>query len=96
MTGDTAITEIELVKNFKDISLLKCILKTGRTHQIRVHLSSINHPILGDDLYGESSTLISRQALHAYKVLFIHPITKQKLEITAPIPDDMEKIISFN
>ena len=91
--GDVAITEIELIKTFATYSLVKCNLKTGRTHQIRVHMSYINHPILGDDLYGKKSNLIDRQALHAYKINFIHPINKEEIEIVAEIPKDIRKLI---
>ncbi len=91
--GETAITHYEVIKEYNDYSVVKCILETGRTHQIRLHMSHIGHPILGDTLYGTSSMLISRQALHAYKISFIHPITKQKLEFTSKIPLDFEKLI---
>lgn len=94
LNGDKAITEVELLKAFKNYSLVKCNLKTGRTHQIRVHLSYIRHPILGDDLYGEKSELINRQALHAYKINLIHPITKNKIEIIAKLPDDIINVIN--
>lgn len=60
--------------------------KLGRTHQIRVHMAHIGHPLLGDTLYGTSSSLIARQALHAYKISFIHPVTGKKLVFNAPIP----------
>ena len=69
-------------------------LETGRTHQIRVHTAYIGHPILGDSLYGNESNLINRQALHAYKVEFIHPITNKQLEFIAPIPDDMKLLLN--
>lgn len=91
--GDKAITEVELIKTFDGYSLIKCNLKTGRTHQIRVHMSHIGHPILGDDLYGKKSTLINRQALHAYRITFIHPINKNKIEIVAKIPKDIERLL---
>ena len=88
--GEKAITEYEVLKNFningEDLTEVKCILRTGRTHQIRVHMASINHPILGDTLYGKESSLINRQALHAFKIKFIHPITKKEIEIISPIP----------
>lgn len=94
--GDKSLTKYRVLKNFKsgqELSLLECILLTGRTHQIRVHMSSINHSILGDDLYGVKSDLINRQALHAYKIKFIHPILKKEIEIYAPIPQDMFNIL---
>jgi len=91
--GVYAKTLVKLFKSYENYSIVNCILETGRTHQIRVHMKYINHPILGDDLYGEKSTLINRQALHSSKVKFIHPINKSKIEITSNLPDDMRKLI---
>ena len=91
--GDTAITHYEIIKTYANYSVVKCTLETGRTHQIRVHMAYIGHPLLGDTLYSSPSTIINRQALHAYKIKFIHPITKQKLEFTAQIPADFENLI---
>ena len=99
--GEKAITHFEVLNSFFSkeeenyISLVNCKLETGRTHQIRVHLSSINHPILGDTLYGMPSKLISRQALHCFKMKFIHPVTKKEITINSPIPNDMKKIIDL-
>lgn len=76
------------------LSFVKFVLETGRTHQIRVHSKYIKHPILGDSLYGNKSTLISRQALHAYKITFIHPILKKEITIEANLPEDMKLLIS--
>ena len=94
--GDYAETDIELVNTYANYSLIKCKLKTGRTHQIRVHTNYIGHPILGDTLYGKSSSLINRQALHAYKVKFIHPITKEHVQIECTLPQDMLTLIDTN
>ena len=93
--GDVAITEYKVLKynETKNYSIVKCILKTGRTHQIRVHLSYIGHPILGDTLYGNSSCLINRQALHAYKISFLHPITKQNVQYTSSLPSNINKLV---
>lgn len=91
--GDKAVTHYEVLKSTNNYSVVKCILETGRTHQIRVHLAHIGHPLLGDTLYGTSSPLIHRQALHAYKVKFIHPISRKAIELTAKIPNDIENII---
>ncbi len=91
--GDIAITDYYVIKELDNMSLVYITLQTGRTHQIRVHMSYINHPIIGDSLYGNASKLINRQALHACKVCFIHPITKKKMNIEADIPDDILNII---
>ena len=95
--GDIAITHYKVIKEFikNDIKMSELLinLETGRTHQIRVHLSYIGHPIVGDTLYGKESLLISRQALHAYKVYFKHPITNENMEITAEIPKDILALI---
>lgn len=92
-SGNYALTYYELIKNYADFCLVKFILKTGRTHQIRVHSSYIGHPILGDTLYGLSSNLINRQALHCNELCFIHPITKKELKLKAPIPSDIKVLI---
>ncbi len=91
--GQISITHYEVLKQFNDYAFVKCILETGRTHQIRVHLSTIGHPLIGDSLYGSSSNLINRQALHCYTLKFIHPITKQNLEILSELPSDFKKIL---
>ena len=92
--GDSAITHYDVVKEFNNLSLVHIVLETGRTHQIRVHFSHIGHPILGDTLYGSPSELINRQALHSYKLTFIHPVTKKVLSLEAPLPNDIENIIN--
>ena len=91
--GKKAITKYKVIKEFNNCSLVHCILETGRTHQIRLHMASIGHPIIGDTLYGTPSLLISRQALHSYKIKFIHPITKKEIELTAKLPEDIEQCI---
>ncbi len=90
-TGKPSITHYEILKSDleNNIAFVKCILKTGRTHQIRVHMKSINSPILGDTLYGSSSHLISRQALHSHILKIIHPITNIPMTFISNIPDDM-------
>lgn len=100
--GQKSITIYNVLKEFKGnvqnhippFSLVKCILETGRTHQIRVHFSSIGHPLLGDTLYGNSSNLISRQALHSYTISFIHPITKKEQVFNCPLPNDIKSLFS--
>ena len=71
------------------VSLVKLRLETGRTHQIRVHMTSIGHPLCGDTLYNPSTQLMERQALHSYSLEFIHPVTGKPMFFTAPLPDDM-------
>lgn len=93
--GNSAITEYEVIKNISEynLSIVKCTLMTGRTHQIRVHLANKLSPILGDNLYGSTSNLINRQALHSYHLRLIHPINKKVIDIYAPIPEDISNII---
>ncbi len=92
--GARSITHYQplLVKN--NHTLVRFILETGRTHQIRCHMSSIFHPLAGDDMYGGSLEFINRQALHCAKVSFTHPITKEYINITCDIPTDMCRILS--
>ena len=94
--GQTAITHYDVIRYIKDknISIVHLKLETGRTHQIRVHLAYIGNSILGDTLYGFETNLINRQALHAYSMTFIHPITKKEMKLEAPLPDDMKNIIN--
>lgn len=92
-SGDKAITHFKVIKKLENYTIVKCILETGRTHQIRVHCKYLGTPILGDSLYGKKSNLITRQALHSDKVGFIHPITKNKMIIESPMPEDIENII---
>lgn len=91
--GSSAITEYSVIKEVNNLSLIYLHLKTGRTHQIRVHMSYIGHPIVGDSLYGTTSDLISRQALHACKVSFIHPITKKHVNFESFLPKDIASIL---
>ena len=74
-------------------SLLEIRLLTGRTHQIRVHLSHIGHPLLGDPLYGGDTSVFGRQALHAYSFSCVHPITKERLTVESPLPKDITELI---
>lgn len=91
--GQKAITHYKVLKEYADYTYVQMILETGRTHQIRVHFSNLGHPLIGDDLYGEESKYIKRQALHCKTLKFIHPITQEKLQIDAPLPRDFLKMI---
>ena len=88
--GQPSITHYEVLKDFDNYSLVKCSLETGRTHQIRVHMSAIGHPLLGDSLYGSISDLIDRQALHCYNLQFIHPVNNNVLNFYGELPIDFK------
>lgn len=94
--GATAISHYEVINSDtqNNISLVKFVLETGRTHQIRLHSKHIGHPIIGDTLYGNESSLISRQALHCHKISFVHPINKNEIELTSELPEDMKKAMN--
>jgi 23S rRNA pseudouridine1911/1915/1917 synthase len=91
--GQYACTHYKVLKRYKDFTHVELQLETGRTHQIRVHMSFIGHPLLGDDLYGGNLILIERQALHCKKIHFIHPFNGREMTFTAPLPLDMNEII---
>lgn len=91
--GLFAHTDVHLIRYDVHLSHVKCILHTGRTHQIRVHLAHIGHPIVGDDLYGGNRDLITRQALHCTSVDIKHPLTNEMMTFTSPLPIDMEKLL---
>ena len=91
--GERAVTHYEPICSGNKYTLLKINLETGRTHQIRVHFSSIGASLLGDTLYGEPSEEISRQALHCKTVYFTHPVTEKEITVSCAFPEDMKKII---
>lgn len=92
-TGQQAVTLYEVIgKQMDTYAFVKCILQTGRTHQIRVHMAHIGHPLLGDALYGGDCAQIGRQALHCAQVSFVHPVKKERMTIHAPLPEDMKKL----
>ena len=91
--GETAITEWKAVSNHNGRTLLHIHLVTGRTHQIRVHFSSMGTPLTGDTMYGIPHKDISRQALHCCYCKFTHPVTKQVIEIKSELPEDMESLL---
>lgn len=95
VNGKEAITNFEVVKRFNNYTLLKFKLETGRTHQIRVHMEYLNHPIVGDPLYGKNNcALYSKgQLLHAYRLTFIHPTTKKEMTFEAPLPNYFKEIL---
>ncbi|WP_238402850.1 RluA family pseudouridine synthase [Paenibacillus mesophilus] len=92
-TGDPAVTLFEVVDTFVNHTLVRLRLETGRTHQIRVHLSSIDHPLAGDGMYGGTRRYIHRQALHGEKLVWHHPWTGERMEVRAPLPEDMSRLL---
>jgi len=90
-----AITHFKVLKRFSGYTLVEATLRTGRTHQIRVHLAFIGYPIVGDQLYGHrrQGLNIHRQALHSYVLGFVHPASKEYMEFSAPLPQDMQELI---
>lgn len=88
-----AVTHYEVLQQFDKHSHIKCILETGRTHQIRVHMAYIGHSVLGDDVYGKPYKNLEGQCLHAKKIGFIHPIIKEYLEFDSPLPEYFQKAL---
>lgn len=90
--GKKAITNYKVIDENLDFSLVEIGLETGRTHQIRVHMKSLNHPIVGDKTYGKSSDYPARQMLHAYSLSFIHPITGNRIQVLGDLKDDFKSV----
>ena len=90
-TGEPARTHFTRLETRNGLSLVSLKLETGRTHQIRVHMAYIGCPLIGDYLYYPDHTRINRQALHSYRLSFLHPITGKALSFTAPLPEDMKR-----
>ena len=95
INGKEAITNFKVIKRFKLYTLVECKLQTGRTHQIRVHFEYINHPVIGDEIYGKGNRKLINdgQLLHAFEISFIHPTTKKLMTFTAPMPERFKNII---
>ena len=94
-TGKPARTHFDIVERFGTATLLRCRLETGRTHQIRVHLASLGHPLVGDPTYGRKGPIpFPRQALHAARLALIHPVTGRACTWDAPIPADFDLLVT--
>jgi len=92
--GKIAVTHVFVLQKYDSHTLVRLILETGRTHQIRVHLSSVGHPLAGDDMYGGNHDIISRQALHCERVSFIHPVSNRAISLKSPLPEDFSRLES--
>ena len=90
--GKRAITHYRVIRSCPKWSMLEVYLDTGRKNQIRVHLSSLHHPIVGDDKYHSTSNPLKRLGLHAHEFMFIHPLTKKELRFVSPTPQSFEKL----
>ncbi|GLI55997.1 pseudouridine synthase [Propionigenium maris DSM 9537] len=90
--GKKAISNYRVVEQVEGFTLVEVGIETGRTHQIRVHMKSLNHPILGDEVYGSPSKKAKRQMLHAYKLEFTHPITGEEMKVVGDIPEDFQGV----
>ncbi len=95
--GREAITHYQVLKRFSNYTYIECRLETGRTHQIRVHMASIGHPLLGDEVYGKiaSKYKLEGQCLHAMTLGFIHPVSQTYMEFTASLPDYFQKLLKI-
>ena len=95
--GKAAVTHYQVLKRFREHTYIECRLETGRTHQIRVHMTSIGHPLLGDEVYGSRKTpfRLEGQTLHAYVLGFMHPDTQKYLEVKAPLPAYFEHLLEI-
>ena len=93
--GKDATTKFKVLERYGDYTLVECRLLTGRTHQIRVHMAFIGHPVLGDPKYGPKKCpfAIEGQALHSKSLTFEHPVSKKEMTFEAPVPEDMQRII---
>ncbi|HOO44063.1 MAG TPA: pseudouridine synthase, partial [Bacillota bacterium] len=92
-SGKPAVTYFEVLEVFEDKTLIKCVLETGRTHQIRVHMAYIGHPLVGDYVYGNAKNNEFGQYLHAKTLGFTHPITGEFMEFDSELPDEFKDFI---
>lgn len=95
-SGKKAVTHYKVIERFEGYTLVECNLETGRTHQIRVHMAKIGHPLVGDLIYGfkKQKFNLKGQVLHAKRLGFIHPTTNKYMEFDSPIPTYFEKLIT--
>ena len=91
--GKSAGSDFFRLAAAQEYSLVQIALHTGRTHQIRVHSAYLGHPLVGDELYGGKRELLQRQALHAWRLRFVHPVTAEMITVTSPLPADMQRLV---
>jgi 23S rRNA pseudouridine1911/1915/1917 synthase len=92
--GARSETRYEVMSHERARSVVRCEPITGRTHQIRVHLAAIGCPVVGDPVYGQIDEAIGRQALHAWRIALVHPVTRERLQLEAPLPQDIRALLS--
>ena len=91
--GKESLTRWEALCSDGKLSLVRVVIETGRTHQIRVHMASIGHPLAGDTMYGTDETVMPRHALHCCSMAFVHPVTGERVQLHSPLPDDMRAVL---
>ena len=94
--GQYACTHFQIIERYGPFTHVRVMPETGRTHQIRVHMAYIGHPLVGDDLYGGSQFFLNRQALHCRRIQFLHPVMEKTMEFSVPLPEDMEKLLQIS
>lgn len=92
-SGERAVTHVTVLERRDDMTLVSCDLETGRTHQIRVHMAHIGHPLIGDGMYNPDNKDMKRQALHCRRLAFTQPLTGEKVDVTVPLAGDMEEVL---
>ena len=96
-TGKSAVTHFKVMARYKDYTLLEINIETGRTHQIRVHMSQIGYPVVGDYIYsnGKNPFGVEGQLLHSKKLEFVHPVSNKKMILEAPLPEEFERVLKI-
>ncbi|NWN96445.1 MAG: RluA family pseudouridine synthase [Bacillus sp. (in: Bacteria)] len=94
--GQYACTHFQIIERYGPFTHVRVMPETGRTHQIRVHMAHIGHPLVGDDLYGGSQIFLNRQALHCRRLHFLHPVMEKTMKFSVPLPRDMEKLLQIS
>ena len=91
--GRRAVTHYEVIRPYRGCTHVRCRLETGRTHQIRVHMAYIGHPVCGDPVYGRARGDLTGQCLHAAALTFVHPRTMERMTLTCPLPEEFRRLL---